>query len=175
MAYTEPAESAIDKAASCENSAALCTKNVDQTMSTVRCLIIGCWGEFVRSEASASTMERTRWTDERIDDRMTAMDEKWDRQSEELQSLSAEMRAEFSAVRAEATELRVEMQAGFSGLRAEMTGLRADMQSGFSDLRAETAATRADLWSLQRQVVTIVGAIAVGVIGLLGALVAAKF
>jgi hypothetical protein len=103
------------------------------------------------------------------------MDERWDRQSEELRSLRAEMRAEFSDMRAEVTELRADMQAGFSGLRAEMTGLRADVQSGFSDLRAETAATRADLWSLQRQVLAIVGAIAVSLIGLLGALVAAQF
>jgi hypothetical protein len=81
---------------------------------------------------------------------MTAMDEKWDRQFEELRALRAEVRA------------------GFSGLRAEM-------QSGFSELRAEVAATRADLWSLQKQVLAIVAAAAVGLLGLLGAFVVAQF
>jgi hypothetical protein len=84
-------------------------------------------------------MERTKWTDERIDDRMSAMDEKWDRAFEELRTLHAEMRP------------------------------------GFADLRAEIAATRADLWSFQKQVLAIVAAAAVALIGLLGAFVAAQF
>jgi hypothetical protein len=150
VAYTRRVVGAIDKVARCENSVALCTKTVDHTMVLVCCSSVGHWGESFRGDFSADTMERTQWTDERIDDRMTAMDEKWDRQFEELRTLRAEMRAGF-------TELRVEMQ------------------SGFSDLRAELATTRADLWSLQKQVLAIVAAAAAGLIGLLGALVAAQF
>jgi hypothetical protein len=48
-------------------------------MTLVRCSIIGHWGESLQVDSSASTIERAKWTDERIDDRMTAMDEKWDR------------------------------------------------------------------------------------------------
>ena len=57
-------------------------------------------------------MERAKWTDDLIDQRMASMDEKADRQFEELRTLRAEMRLEFSAMRSE-------MHAGFSELRAE--------------------------------------------------------
>jgi hypothetical protein len=60
-------------------------------------------------------------------------------------------------------------------MRAGFTELRVEMQSGFSELRAEIASTRANLWSLQKQVLAIVAAAAVGLLlGLLGALVAAQ-
>jgi hypothetical protein len=42
-------------------------------------------------------------------------------------------------------------------------------------LRVEIVATRADLWSLHKQVLAIVAAAAVGLLGLLGAFVAAQF
>jgi hypothetical protein len=66
-----------------------------------------------------------------IDDRMTAMDEKWDRALDELRAV------------------------------------RAEMHAGFSELRA-------DLCSFRKQVLTIVAAFAVGLIGLLDAFVAAQ-
>jgi hypothetical protein len=117
-------------------------------------------------------MERAKWTDALIDERMAAMDEKFDRQFEESRMLRAEMRSGFS-------ELRAEMHSGFSGLRAEMQSgiseLRAEMQSGFSELRAEIAASRADLWAFQKQVLSIVAGFAIALIGLLGAFVAAQF
>jgi hypothetical protein len=59
VAYTRVAVSAIDKVASCENSIALCTKNVDHTMTLVRCSIIGHWGDSLQGDSSANTMERT--------------------------------------------------------------------------------------------------------------------
>lgn len=104
-------------------------------------------------------MERTKWTDDLLDQRIAAMDEKFDRQFDELRTLRAEMRSGFS-------ELRAEMHAGFSELRAEMQGgsseLRAEMHAGFSELRAEIVA-------LHRQQSFILTGFAVGLLGLLGA------
>ena len=71
-------------------------------------------------------MERVKWTDNLIDERMTALDKALDRQSEELRLLREEMRA------------------------------------GFAELRAETAA-------VHRQLVLVLTAFGVGVLGLLGA------
>ena len=95
-------------------------------------------------------MERAKWTDDLIDERMAAIDEKCDRQLDELRAL------------------RTEMRTGFSEMRAEM-------HAGFSETRAEIAVMRADLWNFQKQALTIVAAVMVAVIGLLGAFVAAQF
>jgi hypothetical protein len=54
-------------------------------------------------------MERVRWTDERIDERMAAMDEKFDRLFDELHSLRDEMRAGFGELRGEIVLLRTEL------------------------------------------------------------------
>jgi uncharacterized protein involved in exopolysaccharide biosynthesis len=64
-------------------------------------------------------VERARWTDERHDDRMTAVDRTFDHVFEELRAERAEVRAEM---RAERAELRTEMRA----LRAE---IRDDMRA----------------------------------------------
>jgi len=61
-------------------------------------------------------MERVRWTDERIDERMAAMDEKFDRQFDELRLLRQDMHGGFA-------ELRTEMRAGFAELRTEIVAL----------------------------------------------------
>jgi hypothetical protein len=82
-------------------------------------------------------MERAKWTDDLIDERMAAIDEKFDRQFEELRML------------------REEMRTGFAELRSEMRG-------GFAELRVEIVA-------VQRQLILILTAFAVGLLGLLGA------
>jgi hypothetical protein len=89
-------------------------------------------------------MERVRWSDELIEQRMVAMDEKFD-------LLFTETRA-----------LREEMRAGFAELRAEM-------QTGFAELRGEIAEVRRDLAATQRQMTLIVAAFGVGLLGILGA------
>lgn len=45
---------------------------------------------------SGSTVERARWTDERLDDRMTAIDTTFDRVFDELRAERVELRAELS-------------------------------------------------------------------------------
>jgi hypothetical protein len=54
-------------------------------------------------------MERVRWTDERIDERMAAIDDTFDRVFRELHTL------------------REEMRAGFAELRGEIGGVRSDL------------------------------------------------
>jgi hypothetical protein len=46
-------------------------------------------------------VERARWTDERLDDRMTVIDTTFDRVFEEMRAERAEFRAEMAASRAE--------------------------------------------------------------------------
>jgi hypothetical protein len=100
-------------------------------------------------------MERTKWTDDLLDQRIAAMDEKSDRQFDELRTLRAEMQAMRAEMHARFSELRAEMHAGFSELRAEM-------HAGFSELRAQIVA-------LHRQQSFILTGSAVGLLGLLGA------
>jgi hypothetical protein len=94
-------------------------------------------------------MERVKWTDDLIDERMAAIDDKFDRQLEELRALRSEMRSGFSE-------------------------LRAEMRTGFTEMRAEMAAIRSDLWNFQRQALTIVAGLLIALVGLLGAFVAAQ-
>jgi hypothetical protein len=85
-------------------------------------------------------MERLRWIDERIDERMDAIDGRFDRHFEEI------------------GVLREEMRAGFATLQAEIGGVRA-----------EIASVRSDLAAFQRQVTLIVAGFGVGLLGVLGA------
>jgi hypothetical protein len=75
-------------------------------------------------------MERAQWTDEALDQRMSAIDATFERVFEELRVERAEMRAEM---RVERAEMRAEM-------RAERADMRADMQAGIADVRAEMRA-----------------------------------
>ena len=77
-------------------------------------------------------MERTRWPDERHDDRMTVIDRTFDHVFEELR---AERAGFGAAMRAERAELRAEM-------RAERAELRAEMRAELAELRAEMRALR---------------------------------
>jgi hypothetical protein len=81
-------------------------------------------------------MERVKWTDDLIDERMTAIAKASDRQSEELRMLREDVRAGFA-------ELRGEMRAGFPELRGEIV-------------------------AVHRQLVLVLTALGVGLLGLLG-------
>jgi hypothetical protein len=85
--------------------------------------------------------------DDLIDERMAAIDEKFDRQFEETRAL------------------REDVRSGFSELRAEMGALRQRRDAGFSEQHRE-------LLAFQRQMLFIVAGLMVALIGLLGGAVA---
>jgi hypothetical protein len=51
-------------------------------------------------------MERLKWTDSLIDERMATMDKSLDRLSEEIHALRDEMRSGFASLRDEVAEVR---------------------------------------------------------------------
>jgi hypothetical protein len=65
-------------------------------------------------------MERSTWTDERLDDRFDQIDRRFDRVDAEIRDLRLETRAGFA-------ELRGEMETLGSGLRGEIEALRSTM------------------------------------------------
>lgn len=92
-------------------------------------------------------MERVKWTDGLIDERMAAIDEKFNRQLEEIRGL------------------REEMRSGFSDLRAEMGALRQRIDAGFSEQYHQMLA-------FHRLLIFMVAGFVVALIGLLGAAIA---
>jgi predicted nuclease with TOPRIM domain len=65
-------------------------------------------------------VERARWTDERLDDRMSAIDTSFERVFQELRAERVLMRSEMGAERA---ELRTEMRATRAELNERLTRL----------------------------------------------------
>src|SRR6185295_154667 len=98
-------------------------------------------------------MERVKWTDDLIDERMAAIDEKFDRQFEETRALREEVRSGLSELRAEMRALHQRMDTGFSTEHQRM-------DTGFSEQHHEMLA-------LQRQMLFIVAGFVVALIGLL--------
>jgi hypothetical protein len=96
-------------------------------------------------------MERARWTDERLDERMAVIDERFERGFEEMRALRVEMREEMRA-------LRAEMHAGF-----------AQVQTQFGQVHTEFAQMRADMSALQRQMMHIFAGFAITLLGIVGA------
>jgi hypothetical protein len=96
-------------------------------------------------------MEGAEWTDERLDARMALIDDRFDRGIEEMRAM------------------REEMRVGFAEMRGEIAAMRGDMAS----MRGDVSALRGDLSTFQRQVVHIVAAFAVGLLGVIAALIAA--
>jgi hypothetical protein len=102
-------------------------------------------------------MERARWTDERLDDRMSAIDRTFESVFDEMRAERAELRAQMSAMhadlRAEMHGMRAELKAEMHGmrdeLRAEMHGMRAELKADMhgirADLTADMRAIRGDL------------------------------
>ena len=102
-------------------------------------------------------MERTKWTDDLIDERMASIDHKLDRNLEESRLLRAEIGA-----------LRTDVGGQIATLRTDLGGEIAAMRT---DLGSQIAAMRADLWRSQRQLTWIAISFAVGLLGLFGALI----
>jgi hypothetical protein len=65
-------------------------------------------------------VERARWPDERLDDRMSAIDTSFER-------VFDEMRAERGRLSAEIESLRAEMRAGFAEVRSDISALQRQM------------------------------------------------
>jgi predicted nuclease with TOPRIM domain len=68
-------------------------------------------------------VERARWTDERLDDRMTVIDTTFDRVFEELRAERAESRAERAEFRAEMAAWRAELRADMGALTERVSQL----------------------------------------------------
>ena len=56
-------------------------------------------------------MERARWTDERLDERMALIDERFERAFEEMRAMREEMRAGFVGLRGEIAHVRSDLSA----------------------------------------------------------------
>jgi hypothetical protein len=114
-------------------------------------------------------MERVRWTDERLDKRMSDIDRNFDHVFEELRAERAAFRAEMSALRAESKsdmrEFRAELESDMRGLRGELKSeindLRVEMHAGFAELRT-------DVSGLHKHVNDVLVKLSVAVVGLLG-------
>lgn len=106
------------------------------------------------TDTSGGTMERARWTDERLDERMTAIDNRFDHLTEDIRSLREEMRAGFADVRAQ-----------FAAVRSELAGIRAES----AEIRAEVAGVYTALLAHQRQMMQFLTAFMVALLGLVGA------
>jgi chromosome segregation ATPase len=72
-------------------------------------------------------VERARWSDERLDDRMSAIDTSFERVFEELRAERVEMRAERADLRAEMRAMRAELNERLTRLdeRLSQLGFRA--------------------------------------------------
>ena len=68
-------------------------------------------------------MERSTWTDERLDDRFDQIDRRFDRVDAEIRELRAEMRAGFA-------ELRTELGGQIESLRVAMNRWNVTMVAG---------------------------------------------
>ena len=106
-------------------------------------------------------MERASWTDDRIDERMTAIDAGLDGLRAETRGLRDEIGDLRSELRTEVGDLRSE-------LRTEITGLR-------TEFRQELGAFRAEVAAFHRQVTVILGSFAVALLGMLGGLIATLY
>jgi hypothetical protein len=95
-------------------------------------------------------MERTKWTDDLIDERMGSIDDKLARLLQETQTLRSELHREIGAVRTD--------------LGREIGAVRADFGREVGGLRAE-------LVTFRNQVMWLLGGLVVSLVGLLGAAV----
>jgi hypothetical protein len=114
-------------------------------------------------------MERTRWTDDLIDERMASIDHKLDRNLEESRLLRAEIGALRTDLSGQIVALRTDLGGEIAGLRTDLSGQLAGLRT---DVGGQIADMRADLWRSQRQLTWIVVSFAVALMGLFGALIA---
>ena len=108
-----------------------------------------------------AVMARDVWTDERLDDLNTRVDEGFKETREEFRAVRGEMRAEFQAVRVE--------------MREEFSLVRSEMQSEFKGMRTEMAEVRSEVNALARVVMQLafglIGAMLVGFLGIMTTLI----
>jgi septal ring factor EnvC (AmiA/AmiB activator) len=129
---------------------------------------------------------RQSWTDDRLDDLSHRMDERFDRVEGEMKAgferVDGEMKAGFKRVDGEIATLREGMAscetkieriaAGQSSMREAIAELHADNRQLRSDVSTSNAQLSAQLHAFQRTMVQVVGGLAVGLLALLGVLVA---
>lgn len=100
---------------------------------------------------------REAWTDERLDEKMSAVDARLDRIEIELRELRRDTNAGFDSLRASIDSLRTSMEAGFESVRGEFTSLRGETERGDASLRGEIergdASLRNSIDDLRRQMV----------------------
>lgn len=87
-------------------------------------------------------VERTRWTDERIDDALDAIRHGSVRHEEEFSELRSETRSEIVQLRNEIGLQRGENRSEFSDVRTEFSDVRNEMREGFAEMRGEMVALR---------------------------------
>jgi len=99
--------------------------------------------------------------DDLLDERMASIDHKLDRLLQETQTLRSELHREIGSVRTD--------------LGREIGGVRADLGREIGAVRAdfgrEVGGLRAELVTFRNQVIWLLGALVVSLIGLLGAAV----
>ena len=65
-------------------------------------------------------IERTTWTDERLDDMVDRLEQSIGMLRDELREMRTEMHADMREMRTDMREMRTEMHAGFTSLRRDM-------------------------------------------------------
>ncbi len=75
-------------------------------------------------------MERTAWTDERLDDLARRMDAGFERVDVDIRELRAEVRSQGAGLRSEVDALRVTMIRVGGGIKAGLVGVIAAVLAG---------------------------------------------
>jgi hypothetical protein len=113
-------------------------------------------------------MERTKWTDDLLDQRMASMDEKFELLFTETRCLRKEMSSGFSDLRREIAGVRDELRSEIGGVRTEIGEVRTEI----GGVRAEMLADRAQVIAFHRQILFLVGSAYAAMLGLLGVVIA---
>ena len=78
-------------------------------------------------------MERSTWTDERLDDKMQGIDHTFELMRDELSGLRTDVRDELRGMRTEMRELRQDLTSEMTGLRSDFNALQRQLiQVGFT-------------------------------------------
>ena len=103
-------------------------------------------------------MERTAWTDARIDDFAAHVGGELHELRQDIRSLREELHTEISGVRTEIGGLRGELRGEIGGLRGEIGGLRGELRSEIDALRVT--------------ILRVGGGMMVGLVGVIAAVLA---
>jgi len=86
-------------------------------------------------------VERSTWTDERLDEKMLGIDRTFELLRDELSGFRTEMREEMRGLR--------------DDLTGEMRQMRGEMRDEMRELRGDFSGLRSDFAALQRQLIQI--------------------